>query len=417
MNDQGWQGDDRVRGLLQLVQPLFPQQLHHQVYLVGGCVRDSLIGTAGQDLDLVTALPPEALKQLGFRLVCGRSTLPIWFRCDDRIGTLEAVALSGPDGLEDDLRRRDFTVNAMALSLDGRLIDPFGGRQDLKQRVLRTCTERSFDEDPLRVIRAFRFEAQAWKLTEESERQIANGTWHEALRLIPVERFSRELQKALAAANPSRFFERLLQYGVGRQWLPELFMMSAIPAGPLRHHPEGDLLTHTLQVLQRVTAMTGDPLARFCALCHDIGKLGTDPACYPSHHGHDKDGFQRVEMVCRRLRLPKAWCQAAAWTSRLHTKAGRMEELRTATLLKLAEQAIKAGIAEILPVVVAADSLAQRDGQPLWDRAVSVARLSVTALGVDPERLAALLPAKRSSYLLHKRVERLRALQALECGA
>lgn len=396
--------------LLDQVRRLFPSQLHDRVVLVGGCVRDLLTGAEHRDLDLAAALTPPEFEFCGFRLVTGRSTLPVWFYHDESIGTVEAVALESMERLEDDLRRRDFTINALALTLDARLIDPLTGQQDLGRGALVPCSARSFVEDPLRVVRAFRFESQGWQLTAESEGLIAARQWDDALQDIPVERFSRELQKALAAGDPARFFQRLVQYGVGRHWLPELFQMPQVPAGPLNYHPEGDLLTHTLQVLQRVAARSGDPLARFCAFCHDLGKLSTAPFRYPQHHGHDKAGFQPVQALCGRLRLPSLWRDAAAWTSRLHTKANLMATLRPATLLTMVAQARKAGILEILPLVSAADKQVQTD-PGVWSQAVAVAALSTAQLGIDPVRLAALAPAKRAGYLLQKRVERLQSLK------
>ena len=396
--------------LLDPLRRLFPAQLHDRIVLVGGCVRDLLRGVRWHDLDLAAALTPSEFESCGFRLVTGRSTLPVWFYHDESIGTVEAVALESMERLEDDLRRRDFTINALALTLDARLIDPLTGQQDLGRGALVPCSARSFVEDPLRVVRAFRFESQGWRLTAESEGLIAARQWDDALQDIPVERFSRELQKALAAGDPARFFQRLVRYNVGRHWLPELFQMPQVPAGPLNYHPEGDLLTHTLQVLQRVAVRSGDPLARFCAFCHDLGKLSTAPSRYPQHHGHDKAGFQPVQALCERLRLPSRWRDAAAWTSRLHTKANLMATLRPATLLTMVAQARKAGIIEILPLVSAADKQVQMDSG-LWSQAVAVAALSTVQLGIDPLRLAALAPAKRAGYLLQKRVERLQSLR------
>lgn len=399
-------------GLHELIAPvcrLFPARLHERIVLVGGCVRDMLRGVRWHDLDLAAALTPVEFESCGFRLVTGRSTVPVWFYHNESIGTVEAVALSSLAELADDLQRRDFTVNALALTLDGTLIDPLSGQRDLDRGVLMPCSPRSFANDPLRVVRAFRFESQGWQLAAESEGLLAARQWDDALQAVPVERMSRELQKALAAADPVRFFQRLLQYGIGRHWLPELFQMPQVPAGPLNYHPEGDLLTHTLQVLQRVADRSEDPLARFCAFCHDLGKLNTTPDCYPRHYNHAEAGFQPVQSLCSRLRLPSDWRVAAAWTCRLHTKANLMKELRPATLLKMAEQARKAGIVDILPLVSAAD----KEGQVVpvvWNQAVTVVAQTSVELGIDLVRLAALAPARRAGYLLQKRVERLQSL-------
>jgi len=183
--------------------------------------------------------------------------------------------------------------------------------------------------------------------------------------------------------------------------------MPLIPAGPLEHHPEGDLFTHSIQVLQRVAAMTGDPLPRFCALFHDLGKLATDPARYPSHHGHDDSGFAMAAEFCNRLCLPSMYRRALAWVSRLHGKANNWDELRDSSKIKLAEQALKAGIAGVLPLVSAAD---KAGAPPMagWDAAVRIVGISAQALGIDREKLEAMPIGNRPTFILQKRTEALR---------
>jgi tRNA nucleotidyltransferase (CCA-adding enzyme) len=309
--------------------------------------------------------------------------------------------------LDADLRRRDFTINAMAMSLQGVCIDPLGGAGDLQSRLLRPCSDDAFSADPLRIFRAFRFEAAGWQLTSEAVALIRARDWSAALRTMPQERFSNELIKALAQKAPERFFLRMIECAVGGEFLPELFQMPAIPAGPLVHHPEGDLLTHSIQVLQRVAAATDDPLARYCALFHDIGKLATDPARYPKHHGHDAAGFALAEQLGARLCLPVVFRKALAWVSSLHGKANLWDQLRDATKLKMADQANKAGVVTILPLVAAAD---KPGGVPIpgWETVVRIARMTTAELGIDREMLEAMAPAKRPAFLLQKRVEALR---------
>ena len=280
--------------LLHPLQQRFPQQYHDRIFLVGGTVRDFLLQQPGRDYDLIAVLPEELLPSLGFRLVTGKTTGPVWFHHDDRLGKLELVRLDDLSRLASDLQRRDFTINAITCSLSGRWYDPLRGWQDLQQRLLRVCSDQSFVDDPLRVIRGLRFMADGWQLAPETAQLIQHQDWAEQLACLPVERFSREMVKALAGRQPQRFFEQMVQFRLAANWLPELFRMPDIPAGPLQHHPEGDLLTHCLQVLQRVAAVTPDPLTRFCAFFHDIGKLSTDPALYPKHHGHDEVSAHRA---------------------------------------------------------------------------------------------------------------------------
>jgi tRNA nucleotidyltransferase (CCA-adding enzyme) len=224
---------------------------------------------------------------------------------------------------------------------------------------------------------------------------------------MPVERFSSEMLKALSARTPERFFEQMIEFNVGALFLPELFRMADIPAGPLEHHPEGDLFTHSIQVMQRVAVQSGDPLTRFCALFHDLGKLATDPALYPKHHGHDDTGFEMAASFCKRLSLPVAYRKALAWVSRLHGKANKWDELRDATKIKMAQQAIKAGIVAVLPIVSAAD----KAGNTLmtgWGDVVKIAGLSTRELNIDQEKLEAMPIENRPPFIMQKRVDALR---------
>jgi tRNA nucleotidyltransferase (CCA-adding enzyme) len=336
--------------------------------------------------------------------VSGRSTAPIWIRHIPELGTVEVTPLRSALELTGDLSRRDFTINASALDMTGRLIDPLHGVSDLQQRLLRPCTSESFRNDPLRIFRALRFEADGWRLTADAEAQIREHAWDEQLYTTPVERFSREMLKALTTRQPDIFFKRMLELRIGTGFLPEIFRMPDIPAGPLIHHPEGDLFTHSCQVLQRVAERSSAPLARFCAFFHDLGKLSTAPALYPRHHGHDQAGFEPARSLCDRLRLPASYRSALAWTSRLHGTLNLWHELRDGTKIKTAEQALKAGLAEILPLVAAADK--ERGTGPCdWCAALKIAGLSTRELGIETATLENMPVKKRSGYIFQKRVE------------
>lgn len=393
-----------MNDILIFLRNLFPDTCHDRLYLVGGMVRDYLQGRGIRDIDLVAAMTADEFTELGFRLVEGRSTTPIWLGYDAAFGTIEITPLSHSKDLKKDLANRDFTVNAMAMNLSGEIIDPLDGRSDLKRRRLRTCGPCSFIYDPLRIFRGLRFEADGWRMTPATEELIREQEWSPFLPEIPVERFSRELLKAMETPEPERFFQRMLEFKVGDNYLPEIFRMPSIPAGPMIHHPEGDLFTHSCQVLQRLTQHSNNPLARFCAFFHDIGKLATDPSHYPGHHGHDEAGFELARTFCDRLRLPAAYRTALAWTSRLHGKMNRWAELRDSTRLRTAEQAVKAGVGDIIALVSAAD---KGCGAPpaTWIRAVKAARMSTTELGIDPVRLDGMRPEHRADFIRQKRVE------------
>ncbi|MBI5656889.1 MAG: HD domain-containing protein [Geobacter sp.] len=359
-----------MEAVLSLLRTLFPPALHDRVFLVGGSVRDLLSGRVSQDLDLVAAVPPEGLERLGFRFVAAKSAAPIYFRFIEGVGKVEATLLDDVSLLTADLHRRDFTVNAMALSLGGELLG----------------------------------------LTGESAELLRSGSRSLSLETVPVERFSAEMLKALAKQEPVRFFQRMLELGIGVEFLPELFRMVEVPAGPLEYHPEGDLCTHSLEVLERLTQQSDDPLARFCGLFHDLGKLATAPPLYPRHHGHEETGSELARSFCARLRLPALYRRALAATCRLHGSARRWPELRDSTRVRMAEQAIQAGIVEILPLVAAADK-ASGQVMPGWAEAVQVASMSSAELGVERSVLEGMAPEHRGTLLLQRRVERLRRMR------
>lgn len=386
------------------LKQLFPPELQHLVWLAGGSVRDTLLNKGLRDIDLIVVLPAEELQLRGFNLVAAVTTTPIWFRHFPEYGTIEITRLESIDRLREDLSRRDFTLNAILMSLAGEIIDPLHGQADLNNLSLRPCSPETFLHDPIRIFRAFRFAAEGYCLSPEAEALIRDRGWDEDLARLPVERFSREMLRALHGKNPERFFLSMLEADVGRGVLPELFRMRQIPAGPLQHHPEGDLLAHSLQVLERVTALTPSVLGRFCGFFHDIGKFSTDPSLYPKHHGHDEAGFKTAETFCRRLALPNDYGRALAWTSRLHGNVNRLAELRPATRLRVALQAVRGGIAELLPLI----SMADKPGSDIftsWRELLAIAGMNMTALGIDAEKLAAMKPENRSEFILQQRVE------------
>ena len=398
-----------MNSTLSFLRSFFPLNTHDHIVIVGGTVRDFLQNKDNQDIDLVTDLGDTQLKALGFRSVETRSTPPIYVMHHHSFGKIEIVRLESLTDLEKDLRRRDFTLNALAMGLTGECIDPLGGRKDIETGTLRTCGRHSFVNDPLRIFRAFRFAANGFHLSGETRMLIQDQDWDTAFRTIPPERFSQEIIRALTAQKPEQFFEHLVRFNVGTHILPELFRMRDIPAGPLEYHPEGDLLTHSIQVLQRTAAQTDDPLARFCAFFHDLGKLATDIGHYPKHHRHEEAGFAIAEKFCDRLCLPARYRTALSWTSRLHGKAGKWNELRDTTKVKMAWQALQAGITEILPLISAAD---KPGNLPIsgWNHAVRVAGMNTKELGINHEHLQTIPEKDRSSLILQKKAEALRVL-------
>jgi tRNA nucleotidyltransferase (CCA-adding enzyme) len=395
---------ERVNKIISAVRSLFAPHCHERIFAVGGCVRDHLRGRGALDIDLAAALSDAELVEHGFYPVVAVSATPVWFMSHPRLGKIEITQLPDVSALSADLERRDFTINAMAMTMAGELLDPLGGQADLHAGCLRVCSTSSFAADPLRLFRAFRFVAAGWQMSGATEALISSKNWQEELRNLPVERFSGEMLKALAQPEPERFFALMLRFNCGVAQLPELFRMPEIPAGPLVYHPEGDLYRHATEVLQRVALQSAEPLARFCAFFHDVGKLATDPARYPKHHGHDQAGVPLAEALCERLRLPVAYRRALAGVSRYHGTANLWHELRAATKLKMAEQAVKAGIVQILPLVSAADK-AGNSRIAEWDEVVAIAGMTCRELGIEVEKLEQIRPAKRAELILQKRVE------------
>ncbi|HJV35936.1 HD domain-containing protein [Geomonas sp.] len=389
------------------INSFFPRRLHDRLLMVGGMVRDILLGIDCQDVDLVAAVPPSELTSLGFRLVESKSTPNIYFLFHKELGKIEVTQLDSLENLPSDLQRRDFTINAIAMTLDGNILDPLVGRGDLAKRILRTCSADSLRNDPVRIFRALRFECEGWRLDPEASAQVLSGDWSDPLQGVPVERFSQEMLKALTKEEPTRFFRRMLEFQVGESYLPEIFRMPEVPAGPLQYHPEGDLFAHAMQALERMSLQSPDVIARFCALFHDLGKLATPETEYPKHHGHEEAGAAAAAAFCKRLRLPVSLQRALQATCRFHGNGNNWEELRESTKIKVAQGAIKGGIEGILPMVVRADSGGVMAG---WQETVRIASMNAAQLGLDPALFSdpSFPPESCQQILMQRRVELLR---------
>ena len=320
-----------------------------EIYLVGGAVRDRLLGLPVKDRDwVVVGTTPEAMTALGYKIV--GTDFPVFLHPE----TKEEYALArterksgrgykgftvyaGPDvTLEQDLARRDLTINAMAEDAAGRLIDLFDGANDLKRGILRHVAP-AFAEDPLRVLRVARFAAR-FGYPVAHETQILMRTLVEAgeMETLVAERVWSELERALAEKQPVRFLEVLRECGALQRLLPELDALFGVPQPP-EHHPEIDTGVHTLMVLAQATRLSPDARVRFAALLHDLGK-GTTPASeWPKHVGHEERGAALVRDICSRLRVPNDYRDLAVLAARYHTHCHRAAELRDATLLETLE--------------------------------------------------------------------------------
>lgn len=320
-----------------------------EIYQVGGAVRDRLLGLAVKDRDwVVVGGSAEELLRLGYRQV--GADFPVFLHPETQeeyaLARTERKAGHGYRGfvadaaptvtLEEDLARRDFTVNAMALDEQGRLIDPYGGRADLARRVLRHVTE-AFVEDPLRVLRGARFAARFdFAIAPETLILMRELSASGELATLAPERVWQELRRALNGARPRRFIEVLRACGALAALLPEIDRLFGVPQ-PARHHPEVDTGEHLLLALDEAARREAPETVRFAVLLHDLGKGTTRAEMLPAHHGHEQRGVPLVEQVCERLRVPREHRELAVLGAREHTRVHRALELRHDTLLRLLE--------------------------------------------------------------------------------
>ncbi|MBI3897592.1 MAG: multifunctional CCA addition/repair protein [Gammaproteobacteria bacterium] len=323
-----------------------------EIYLVGGAVRDRLLGLPVVDRDyVVVGSTPEEMVARGFKPV--GADFPVFLHPT----TKEEYALarterkqgrgykgftvySAPDvRLEDDLQRRDLTVNAMAEDSSGRLIDPFGGAADLEAGILRHVSP-AFVEDPLRVLRVARFAARfadrGFRVADETlalMRRISESG--ELDHLVP-ERVWQELERALAESRPAQFFTVLRDGGALARLFPEIEALYGVPQPP-QHHPEIDTGVHVMLVIDQAAALTDDTRIRFAALLHDLGKATTPADILPRHHGHEERGTHLIVDFCQRFRVPNDYRDLAVLVARHHGKCHRFAELRPGTVLELLE--------------------------------------------------------------------------------
>jgi tRNA nucleotidyltransferase (CCA-adding enzyme) len=321
------------------------------IYLVGGAVRDRLLGLAPGDRDfVVVGATVEQMLAAGYRQV-GRD-FPVFLHPDTgeehALARTERKSARGHTGfvvhadpsvtLQDDLRRRDFTINAIAEREDGALVDPFGGARDIEDRVLRHVGE-AFVEDPLRVLRAARFMARFAPLgftiapeTLALMRDMAAGG--ELAELAP-ERVWQELAKALRSRKPSAFLRSLREADALAAVLPEVDALYGVPQRA-EFHPEVDTGTHVELVCDMAATLApGDDLVAFAALTHDLGKALTPQDELPRHVQHERRGVAAVVALCERLRVPSEHRELAVIACREHLNVHRIDELKPATVHEL----------------------------------------------------------------------------------
>jgi tRNA nucleotidyltransferase (CCA-adding enzyme) len=320
-------------------------------YVVGGAVRDGLLGLPVKDRDyVVVGATPEQMQAQGF--VAVGKDFPVFLHPQTHeeyaLARTERKTAPGYAGfafhassevtLEQDLQRRDLTINAIAQHSDGTLIDPYGGRADLNAKIFRHVSS-AFAEDPVRILRVARFAARFTEFTVAAETlalmqaMVRSG---EVDALVP-ERVWQEMSRGLMEAKPSRMFELLRDCGALARILPELDALAGVPQ-PAQHHPEIDTFVHVMLVVDTAASRALPLATRFAALMHDLGKATTDPADWPRHIAHEVRSAGLVEQVCQRLKVQNDIRDLAIMTAREHGTVGRAEEMRAATIVKLLER-------------------------------------------------------------------------------
>lgn len=322
-----------------------------KVYQVGGSVRDRLLGLPVQDRDwVVVGSTPAEMQALGYRQV-GRD-FPVFLHPETgeeyALARTERKTAPGYHGfsvhadpgvtLEEDLRRRDVTVNAMALDAEGALVDPFGGQEDLRLRQLRHVSP-AFVEDPVRILRVARFAARlGFSVAAETLVLMRSIVEAGEVDALIAERVWSELERALGEPDPGRFFVVLRECEALARLFPEIDALFGVPQRA-EYHPEVDTGAHVLLVLAQAARLSTEPVVRFAALVHDLGKGTTPPEEWPRHVGHEDRGAALVEGLCDRYRAPREFRELGVLAARLHGLCHRALELKPSTVLRLLESA------------------------------------------------------------------------------
>lgn len=321
-----------------------------QIYLVGGAVRDSLLDYPSTENDwVVVGATPEQMTNQGFKPV--GQDFPVFIHPKTKeeyaLARTERKSGHGYKGfefytsvdvtLEDDLIRRDLTINAMAQDKKGIIIDPFGGQEDLKNKQLRHVSH-AFTEDPLRVLRVARFAARyhhlGFSIASETMNLMKSIVADGEMAFLATERVWKETSRALTEQSPHIYIEVLRECGALNALFPEIDSLFGIPQRA-DYHPEVDTGTHTLMALAQSVKLSDSSAVRFSVLVHDVGKALTPKSVLPSHTGHEKSGLPLVKALCDRLTVPNDHRQLAMAVTEYHLHSHKAKELKPATILEL----------------------------------------------------------------------------------
>ena len=320
-----------------------------QTYIVGGAVRDELLGIKAYDKDyVVVGASIEEMLAQNYRQV--GTDFPVFLHpkthCEYALARTERKSGTGYKGfqvafgpevtLEEDLYRRDLSINAMAKDADGTLIDPYGGQDDLRDKIIRHVSPH-FREDPLRVLRLARFAAKlksfGFAIAPETQVFLQEMVSSGELKNLTPERVWVETEKALKTSHPATYFLTLKRCGALKVLFPELEALFGL-GQPRKWHPEIDVGVHVMQVLQAACELSDDPVVRFSALSHDFGKGNTNKEILPSHRGHEIRGVELLKDFYKRYPVPNSYKVVANRVAEFHGYVHRISEMKPATIIK-----------------------------------------------------------------------------------
>ena len=325
-----------------------------QVYLVGGAVRDEQLGIPVSERDwCIVGATPDELTNQGYKQV-GKD-FPVFLHPETgeeyALARTERKTAAGYHGfefhtspdvtIEDDLGRRDLTINAIARDSDGNVVDPYNGMDDIDNRVLRHVSD-AFAEDPVRILRvarfAARFAALGFRIAPETMQLMRSMVAEGEVDALVPDRVWKETESALVGKSSRVFFEVLRECGALRVLYPEVEVLFGIPQ-PEKWHPEIDTGLHVMMVLEQAEKLSGDIEVRFAALVHDLGKGTTPRRVWPSHAGHEQRGVNLIRSLAKRLPVPNSCRDLGMLAAEFHTHCHRAYELRTDTILRVLESA------------------------------------------------------------------------------
>jgi len=318
-----------------------------KTFLVGGAVRDTLLNYPVKEKDwVVLGETPESMVKQGYQPVGKDFPVFLHPQTHDEYALARTERKTAPGykgftihaspdiSLDQDLIRRDLTINAMAMDEDGNVFDPYHGQKDLENRLFRHVSP-AFCEDPVRILRLARFAARyahlGFTIAEETLQLMKQMVSKGETDHLVAERVWAELAKALSEKSPSAFFYTLKECNALQTIFPEIDQLFGIPQ-PEKYHPEIDTGLHSILSLEQACLLSDKPEVRLAALLHDLGKAATDKSKWPSHHGHEQKGLPLLEQFCQRLRAPKHFKTLATQVMHYHTHCHRCFELKATTL-------------------------------------------------------------------------------------